>query len=201
MGARRRSGGDSGFAAVFLVVLVVGVIIKYFWWIVGAAALVGAFIAARAIARAMERKRIEAAARDAELTRRADLQHRWTLRGDSRGVYGPEGAKAMRTVAPTPEVSGMSEPPEQSPEVSAVACTAADLTRLLSERSRVGDGPRSLRCWFSDARRCKRGYVTAHWVSSERPQRGLEPVWRYGTSLRLSSRSLPPLSARSKASC
>ena len=133
MGARRRSGGDSGFAAVFLVVLVVGVIIKYFWWIAGAAALVGAFFAARAIARAIERRRIEAAARDAELTRRADLQHRWTLRGDSRGVYGPEGAKAMRSVVPSPEASGMSEPSEQLPPVAVVAYTAADLTALLSE--------------------------------------------------------------------
>lgn len=94
MGARHRSGGDSSFAAVFLVVLVVGVIIKFLWWIVGAAALVGAFFAARAIARGIERRRIEAAARDAELTRRADLQHRWTLRGDSRGVYGPEGRQS-----------------------------------------------------------------------------------------------------------
>src|SRR5689334_13442457 len=118
MGRRRRSGGDSGFAAVFLVVVVVGVIIKFFWWIVGAAALVGAFFAARAIVRAIEQKRILAAARDAELTRRADLQHRWTLRGDSRGVYGPEGAKAMRSVVPTPDVAGTGEPPGQSFEVA-----------------------------------------------------------------------------------
>ncbi len=134
MGARRRPGGDSGFAAVFVVVLVVGVIIKYFWWIAGAAALVGAFFAARAIARAIERKRIEAAAREAELTRRADLQHRWTMRGDSRGVYGLEGAKAMEAVVPTPEMSDVGDPSEQSSEVAAVAYTAADLTRLLSER-------------------------------------------------------------------
>ncbi len=131
MGARRGSGGDAGFAAVFLVV---GVIIKFFWWIVGTAALVGTFFAVRAIARAFEQGRIEAAARDAELTRRADLQHRWTLRGDSRGVYGPEGAKAMRSVVPTSDASGKSEPSGQLRAVAEVAYTAADLATLLSEK-------------------------------------------------------------------
>lgn len=138
VGARRRSGGDSGFAVVFLAVLVIGVIIKFFWWIAGAAAMVGAFFAVRAIARVIERRRIEAAARDAELTRRADLQHRWTLRGDSRGVYGPEGAKAMRAVIPTPEAAGASGPPAEIPAVAAVAYTAADLATLLEEK---------LPCW------------------------------------------------------
>lgn len=121
------------FLVVLLVVLLVGVIIKFFWWIAGAAALVGAFFAARAVTRTIERKRIQAAARDAELTRRADLQHRWTLRGDSRGVYGPEGAKTMRSVVPTPEVSGVDELSEQQ-AVATVAYTASDLRTLLSEK-------------------------------------------------------------------
>ena len=87
---------------MFVVLLVVGLIIKYFWWIAGAAALVGAFFAVRAIVRKAEQRRLEAVERDEELARRAEQQHRWTLRGDSRGVYGPAGAKAMRSVSPTP---------------------------------------------------------------------------------------------------
>jgi hypothetical protein len=121
MAARRGSGGDSGFAVIFVALLVIGVIIKFFWWIVGAAALVGAFFAVRALIRTMERRRLLAAAREAELTRRADLQHRWTLRGDSRGVYGPEGAKAMRAVHPSPDTARANEPLEQSAAVAAVA--------------------------------------------------------------------------------
>jgi hypothetical protein len=54
MGARRRSDGGGGFAVVFVLFLVVGLIIKYFWWIAGAAALVGAFFAIRAIVRKAE---------------------------------------------------------------------------------------------------------------------------------------------------
>ncbi|RDH76903.1 hypothetical protein DVS77_18900 [Mycolicibacterium moriokaense] len=134
MGARRRSGGDSSFAVIFVAVLVIGAIIKFIWWIVGAAALVGAFFAVRAIVRAVEQRRLEAAAREAELARRADLQHRWTLRGDSRGVYGAEGAKAMRAVFPTPESGAASEWPEDLPAVAAVAYTKGELASLLKER-------------------------------------------------------------------
>src|SRR5262249_49642997 len=86
MGARRRSDGGGGFAVVFVVLLVVGLIIKYFWWIAGAAALVGAVFAVRAVVRKAEQRRLAAAERDEELARRAEQQHRWTLRGDSRGV-------------------------------------------------------------------------------------------------------------------
>ena len=100
MGARRRSDGGGGFAVVFVVLLVVGLIIKYFWWIAGAGALVGAFFVVRAIVRRAEQRRLEAVERDEKLARRAEQQHRWTLRGDSRGVYGPAGAKAMRSVSP-----------------------------------------------------------------------------------------------------
>ncbi|MDT5097439.1 MAG: hypothetical protein QOC76_1176 [Mycobacterium sp.] len=138
MGARRRSGGDSGFAVVFVVLLVVGVIVKFFWFIVGAAALVGTFFAVRAIVREIERRRIEAASRDAELSRRAELQHRWTLRGDSRGVYGPDGAKAMRAVVPNPDAASVIEPSEEFSAVAAVAYTTDDLRTLFSEK---------LPCW------------------------------------------------------
>ena len=134
MGARRQSDGGAGFAVVFVVLLVVGLIIKYFWWIAGAAALVGAFFAVRAIVRKVEQRRLEAAERDAELVRRAEQQHRWTLRGDSRGVYGPAGAKAMRSVSPTPPELGTSDEASQSTQVAAVAYTAEDLAKLVKEK-------------------------------------------------------------------
>ncbi|WP_141562733.1 hypothetical protein [Mycobacterium neglectum] len=89
----RRSDGGGGFVAVFAILFVVGLIIKYIWWIVGAAALVGGIFVVRALVRHAEQRRLEAAERDAELARRAEQQHRWTLRGDTRGVYGPAGAK------------------------------------------------------------------------------------------------------------
>ena len=139
MGARRRSDGGGGFAVVFVVVLVVGLIIKYFWWIAGAAALVGAFFVVRAIVRKAEQRRLEAVERDEKLARRAEQQHRWTLRGDSRGVYGPAGAKAMRSVSPTPPELGKSdEATPESTQVAAVAYTAGDLTKLVREK---------LPCW------------------------------------------------------
>ena len=31
---------------------------------------------------------------------RADLQHKWVLRGDDRGIYGVEGAELMRYLYP-----------------------------------------------------------------------------------------------------
>src|SRR4051812_16797224 len=131
MGAQRQSNGGGGFAAVFIVVLVIGVIIKYFWWIAGAAALVGAFFAGRAILRRVEQRRLEAAERDAELARRAEQQHRWTLRGDSRGIYGPNGARAMRTVSPTPPDIDAPGDRLTPTEVAAVAYTAGELAKLV----------------------------------------------------------------------
>ena len=134
MGARRRSDGGGGFAVVFIVLLVIGLIIKYFWWIAGAATLVGAFFAVQAIMRTVEQRRLEAAERDAELARRAEQQHRWTLRGDSRGVYGAAGAKAMRSVSPTPPEMDSSDKASESTDVAAVAYTAEDLAKLVKEK-------------------------------------------------------------------
>jgi hypothetical protein len=118
--------------AVLAILFVVGLIIKYIWWIVGAAALVGGFLVVRALVRRAEQRRLEAAERDAELTRRAEQQHRWTLRGDTRGVYGPAGAKAMRAVSPTPPDVDGSTP--DTPRVATVAYTAGELTKLIKEQ-------------------------------------------------------------------
>src|SRR5258708_12989234 len=100
MGARRRSDGGGGLAVVFVVLIVVGLIIKYFWWIAGAAALVGAFFAVRAIVRKAEQRRLEAVERDEKLARRAEQQHRWTLRGASTDLYRPPRPNTMPSTSP-----------------------------------------------------------------------------------------------------
>lgn len=79
------------------------------------------------------RRTAAAQQRRAELSERADQQHRWAARGDSRGVYGPEGAALMRTVAPGPRPADLSPPGPDLP-VAGVVHTDAQLTRLLADR-------------------------------------------------------------------
>jgi lysylphosphatidylglycerol synthetase-like protein (DUF2156 family) len=80
------------------VLLFIGFIGAYFWWIIAVAAVAAlAWMAQRAFreiaaAEAAEARRLAAVAK------RADQQHRWVLRGDDRGVYGPAGAELMRDV-------------------------------------------------------------------------------------------------------
>lgn len=92
----RQSGG--GFGAFFGLLLLIGTIIKFIWWILGAVVAVALFFAARAIGRWYGRRSAEYARYWDGLVARADQQHEWVLRGDDRGIYGVEGAKAMRTV-------------------------------------------------------------------------------------------------------
>lgn len=64
-----------------------------------------------------------------ELRARAEQQNRWAVRGDSRGVYGPEGAALMREVTPDPI-----QPPGHQLEVAEVVRDHAELDRLLTAR-------------------------------------------------------------------
>lgn len=91
--SRDRGGG-------FVVFLIIGLIIKFFWWLVAAAVAVGLLFVLRAVVRKV-RERQAAAAREAEqLAYRAERQHQWACRGDSRGIYGVAGAELMRSIAP-----------------------------------------------------------------------------------------------------
>lgn len=67
---------------------------------------------------------------DDALLSRADQQNNWAARGDLRGVYGPEGAELMRTLAPRKTII----PPGAAIEVSTVVHTAADLAKMLEDR-------------------------------------------------------------------
>lgn len=67
--------------------------------------------------------------RHRELLDRAEQQNRWAARGDSRGIYGPEGAELMKAVAPDPVV-----PPGDQLEVAEVVHSTAELENLLTEQ-------------------------------------------------------------------
>jgi hypothetical protein len=77
-------------AAIFGILLVIAAAKVYFWWILGAAALIGFWIAFR---RALKRDQARLLARVREhdrLAAAADQQHAWEAEGDPRGTYGPD---------------------------------------------------------------------------------------------------------------
>jgi hypothetical protein len=116
-------------------VLVVGLAAKSVWFLVTAAAVAGLF-SARALAHNV-RERKAAAAREAdELAYRADRQHQWARRGDSRGVYGDAGAELMRAISPEPPGLA-SDAPGEDLKVAAVATTPDGLAQLLAEKPRA----------------------------------------------------------------
>ncbi|MCV7220827.1 hypothetical protein [Mycolicibacterium elephantis] len=129
-----RRGSDSGGAAAFFGVLVlIWVVINYYWVIVGVGAAIGLFFGIRALIRREQERRL-AAEREAEiLAYRADRQHRWALRGDTRGVYGVEGAELMKSITPQPDIPPAGTAEDEKP-YAAIAYTAEDLDVLLRER-------------------------------------------------------------------
>lgn len=138
MAARRRSvvaGG--GFAAAIVLLVVIGLTVEFFWWIAGGAVLIGLLFAGREILhRAQERLEL-AEGSEAALRRRAERQHRWIITGDSRGVYGADGASAMRAVSPAPMApDGEEAGAQQIPEFATLAATADELTALMIEKPR-----------------------------------------------------------------
>ena len=122
-----RGGSDGGgFVAVFLVLLGISLVVKYIWWFVAAAALVGLFFAGRALARHLEERRELAEEKEFALRRRADRQHRWMLSGDSRAVYGPEGAGPMRAISPDEDDDGR--------PLAAIARTDGEIAVLVRDK-------------------------------------------------------------------
>jgi hypothetical protein len=115
-------------------VLVIGFVVTYIWWIVGAAAVVGVCFVGRALVRRAEERRELAAAREDELQLRADRHMRWTIAGDSRAVYGPDGASATHAVSPPPVMPAGDADGDDRVEVATMATTADDLAALVNEK-------------------------------------------------------------------
>ncbi|MBW0016645.1 MAG: hypothetical protein JO236_03735 [Mycobacterium sp.] len=95
-----RTSANGGFAGVVGVLLIVAIIIRFIWWLLGVAALIGLYIAVRALVRQYRRREAAYARYREALAARADQQHNWVLRGDTRGIYGVEGAELMRYLYP-----------------------------------------------------------------------------------------------------
>ncbi|WP_156687383.1 hypothetical protein [Mycobacterium sp. Marseille-P9652] len=98
--SRSNASSGGGLGALLAVAVVTWIVVKLIWLIAGVAALVGIFFLARAIARDVRRRNELRAAHRAAVRLRADQQHNWVLRGDDRGVYGPEGAELMHYLYP-----------------------------------------------------------------------------------------------------
>lgn len=79
--------------------VVVAIIVKFIWWILGVTALIVLFFLVRGFMRKDRKRRAALARHNAAIAARADQQHQWVLRGDDRGIYGPECAKLMYPAA------------------------------------------------------------------------------------------------------
>lgn len=135
MATAKGGAGGSGVAFVAALALVICLMVEFFWWVLGAAVLVGVVFAVRRLAPRIRGRLDDAAERRAELARRADEQHRWIIHGDDRGVYGPDGADAMRKVSPPPPAAAfLDEPPPDFPEVASVVHSWFELTELLEKK-------------------------------------------------------------------
>lgn len=105
------------------------------WWLPAALVLVGGVAAGPPLLQRVRRHRELAARRDAGLAERADTQNRWVLRGDNRGVYGPDGAALMRSLTPKPETVPFGA--IRAGDVAAIVHTEQDLAVLVRDRPGV----------------------------------------------------------------
>lgn len=81
----------------------------------------------------VEQRALAARRRD-EIRERADRQHSWALRGDSRGYYGADGAELMRRIVDEPNLDDIADDTDEQPAIATVASTPEDLTALLADR-------------------------------------------------------------------
>jgi len=96
----------------------------------------GLFLGGRAVYPRIRNDRAAERRRQNEVRERADEQHRWASRGDTRGVYGTAGAELMREVIPPPSLPPASapRPPPEDIEVAEVAYTQAELDAMLTKK-------------------------------------------------------------------
>ena len=119
--------------------------------------------------------------RQQEIRERADEQHCWASRGDTRGVYGAAGAELMRQVLPAPVLP---RPDPEDIEVADVVNTRAGLDAMLKQkpqcwryaafvsvlvqrRAAVGARLRDARLGFAEpsGETASTGYVVAHFFT------------------------------------
>lgn len=105
-------------------------------WAVAITVLAALGCAAYAVAPQLGEERAVAARRRDEIRERADRQHHWVLRGDSRGLYGADGAELMRRLETDSGPADITDIAAADDEVrfAAVAYTAEDLAALIAER-------------------------------------------------------------------
>jgi hypothetical protein len=81
-------GTMKSFAWLMGIALVLGFIVKFIWWILGAVALLVLVILVLDVVDDACARREALARHHAKIAELADLQHRWILEGDDRGIYG-----------------------------------------------------------------------------------------------------------------
>jgi len=91
------------------------------WWLMITAAVAGLGFGSRPILRLLRERSPEFRRRRRELKRHAEQQNQWVLRGDSRGIYGPDGAKVMSSVLGLPVPATPDAAVEAQDDVSAAA--------------------------------------------------------------------------------
>lgn len=140
--AQRRTDQPSenpaaGYA--FFGLLVLGAfIIQHIWWFLAAAGLVALVFVGWAVVRKEREARQAAEQREADIIARAEQQNRWTMLGDSRGVYGTDGAKLMHSIAPGLPPAVPAGATGKTTRFAAIAHTPAELSKLVAEK---------LPCW------------------------------------------------------
>jgi hypothetical protein len=108
------------------------------WWLAALVGFVVVSIGGRRLSVRVRERRELATDADAELTRRADQQNRWATHGDSRGIYGPQGAELMKTISSEPRLDPPASVRAEYPRTAAVAYMPENLATLLAEK---------LPCW------------------------------------------------------
>ena len=87
--SRRVPGIGRLLAQLVGTLLLVGLALHFIWWLVAGAVVVGGVWLSVRLRRQSIAATEREAARNADISARADQQHQWVMGGDPRGVYGP----------------------------------------------------------------------------------------------------------------
>ncbi|RAV00480.1 hypothetical protein [Mycolicibacter senuensis] len=127
-GAALRAG-IGPVAAVLLVVSLFGSA----GWVIATVVLAALVFAGYLVMPYLDEQRTLAVRYRKEVRERADRQHHWVLRGDSRGFYGPDGAELMRRIEADSTADSLDDP-DDDPPAAAVAYTPEALATLIADK-------------------------------------------------------------------